>query len=139
MQIKIVLDTEYKNTAPICSIGSLMEEKDFVLRNKHNEICCDLSILDNDCLHLKFLNKDDADDNVVFIKKIMIDEIDLQHFIFKGSFKPIYNLDWFNKQEPKPPIVYSPCTELRHNGTWKLKIKKPIWKMMLENWMNDER
>ena len=139
MQVKLLLDTEYKKTAPTCSIGSTTNEKQFTLREKTCTIACDLPFLPEDQLYIKFTNKDDLDDNVIVIKKIYIDGIDLQHFILKGIFTPIYNMDWYNKQSVKPPKTYSPCTELRHNGVWQLGIKKPIWKMMLENWMNDER
>ena len=138
-KIKLLLDTEYKKTAPTCSIRSSMDMKEFVLNSKHNEIDCEFELLDDDFINIQFTNKDDTDDNVIIIRKIVIDEIDIQHYIYHGSFEPIYNMDWYNKQVVKPPKVYRPCTELRHNGTWKLKIKKPIWKMMLENWMNDER
>ena len=139
MEVKLLLETEYNKTAPICSIGSTTNEKQFTLRDKTCTISCDLPFLPEDRLYIKFTNKDDHDDNVIFIKKIYIDDIDIQHFILKGTFEPIYNMDWFNKQSVKPPKTYSPCTELRHNGVWQLGIKKPIWKMMLENWMNDER
>tara|TARA_R100000027_G_scaffold64924_1_gene58906 strand:- start:172 stop:591 length:420 start_codon:yes stop_codon:yes gene_type:complete len=139
MEVKLLLDTEYNKTAPTCSIGSTTNEKQFTLREKTCTIACDLPFLPEDQLYIKFTNKDDLDDNVIVIKKIYIDDIDLQHFILKGTFEPIYNMDWFNKQSVKPPKTYSPCTELRHNGVWRLDIKKPIWKMMLENWMNDER
>ena len=139
MQVKLLLDTQYNITAPICSVGSTTNEKQFTLQDKNCTIDCDLPFLPEDQLSIKFTNKDDFDDNVVFIKKIYIDGIDLQHFILKGIFTPIYNMDWYNKQTVKPPLTYNPCTELRHNGVWKLDIKKPIWKMMLDNWMNDER
>ena len=139
MKVKILLDTEYNKTAPICSVGSTTNEIQFVLQDKTCTISCNLPFLPEDELHIKFTNKDDSDDNVILIKKIYIDGIDLQHFILKGTFNPIYNMDWFNKQSIKPPRSYSPCTELRHNGVWRLDIKKPIWKMILENWMNDER
>ena len=114
-KIKLLLDTEYKKTAPTCSIRSSMDMKEFVLNSKHNEIDCEFELLDDDFINIQFTNKDDTDDNVIIIRKIVIDEI------------------------VKPPKVYRPCTELRHNGTWKLKIKKPIWKMIMEKWMNDER
>jgi hypothetical protein len=139
MKVKILLDTEYNKTAPICSVGSTTNEKQFVLQDKTCTIRCNLLFLPEDELHIKFTNKDDSDDNVILIKKIYIDGIDLQHFIFKGTFNPIYNMDWFNKQSIKPPRSYSPCTELRHNGVWRLDIKKPIWKMIMNKWIQDER
>ena len=77
--------------------------------------------------------------NVVVIKKIIIDDIDLQHFIYRGSFTPRYNPEWFEKQDPKPPTSYSPCTELRHTGVWKMDTHAPIWEMLMKEWLNDKK
>ena len=99
----------------------------------------ELPIDTRDKLKIEFINKDDYDDNVIEIKELTIDGINLQHLIYKGEFRPNYNQDWFSKQEKKPPLVYCPCTELRHNGTWHLDISRPIWKMIMEEWKNDDR
>ena len=46
--------------------------------------------------------------------------------------------EWYSKQNPKPPSEYTPCLELRHHGIWSLEISTPIWKMIMEQWINDK-
>jgi len=140
MQIELVLEAEFHNTPPICNIRSKYGAATFtLLEEKNNLVKSDFDLQEDDFIEIEFHNKDDHDDNVIKIKKLKIDSIDLQHFIFNGIFTPIYNNEWYEKQNPKPPATYSPCTELRHKGTWKINIKLPIWKFMMEKWIKDER
>lgn len=128
----------YKNTPPECVFSS--HNSSFKQSLSHNnKLFLDLDLRHNDEIRIEFINKDAIDDNVVLIKKILIDDIDLQHYIYHGSFTPKYNTEWFDKQNPKPPLIYCPCTELRHNGTWVIEIKLPIWKMIMNRWIDDER
>ena len=128
MKVKIHINTEYKKTAPEISISC---------KSKKQE--CNFDIHNSDILQVYFLNKDDQDNNVIEIKKLYIDGINLQHFIYEGEFTPIYNQNWYNLQKTKPPSVYKPGTEMRHNGIWSLPITLPIWKMMMDNWITDDR
>ena len=139
MQVDLTLIANYKNTAPICLVYSSMTSQTFILDQKENFISTEIQFNNQDSINIKFVNKDDNDDNTIEINKIKLDGIDLQHFIYEGSFSPIYNKEWFEKQNPKPPLVYSPCTELRHNGNWSLNINLPIWKMIMNKWIADER
>jgi len=128
----------YKNTPPECVFSS--HNSSFKRMLSHdNRLLLDLDLRHNDEIRIDFMNKDDMDDNVVLIKKILIDDIDLQHYIYHGSFTPRYNTEWYNKQNPKPPASYTPCTELRHNGVWSIGVQTPIWKMIMNKWINDER
>ena len=139
MQIDLVIESKFTRTAPVCNIKTSKKSMRVSCTQKINTIKLDLPMGQIDSLDIEFINKDDHDDNVIMVKKIFIDDIDLQHFIYKGEFRPMYNQDWFDKQQPKPPLVYKPCTELRHNGVWSIKIIQPIWKMMMEEWTNDDR
>jgi len=139
MQINLTLESTFKNTTPICNIMTNKESVQMICSKKTNKFEIDLAMDTTDKLRIEFINKDDHDDNVVEIKELSIDGINLQHFIYKGEFRPRYNQDWFSKQEIKPPLVYCPCTELRHNGTWQMNISQPIWKMIMQGWMNDDR
>lgn len=139
MQVDLTLNAHYKDTAPICRVYSSITSQTFRLVQKENSICTEIQFKNEDSINIEFINKDGNDDNTIEIIKIKLDEIDLQHFIYKGSFCPIYNSEWFEKQNPKPPLVYSPCTDLRHNGTWSLNISLPIWKMIMNKWIADER
>lgn len=139
MKVKIHINTEYKKTAPKISIGCKSKKQEYTLTKKENIIECDFDIHNSDTLQVYFLNKDDQDNNVIEIKKLYIDDIDLQHFIYEGEFTPIYNKNWYDLQKTKPPSIYKPGTEMRHNGVWSLPITLPIWKMMMDNWITDDK
>ena len=138
MKVELHLDCEFDKTPPICVFGSKHNSREHQLQ-KSNIVVLDFDIESADHLSIDFANKDDSDDNVVVIKKILVDNIDLQHFLLKGEFRPRYNMDWYSEQDPKPPLVYVPCTELRHSGVWRIKLKTPIWKMIMEEWLDDQR
>lgn len=134
MKIDIQFTPEYKNVPPKIKIG----DKSFVIKNKQT-VSIDLPFKEKDQLIVEFINKDDNDDNCINIGSVHIDEINLQHFIFLGKFYPEYNQDWYSKQNPKPPEYYCPGTAMRHNGSWKLDVVTPIFKMILNEWLKDER
>ena len=138
MKIEINLNCNFDRTPPICVFRSKHNSREQILQ-KTNVVELDFAIEPQDFLSIHFINKDDRDDNVVIIKKILVDNIDLQHFLLKGKFTPEYNMDWYNNQDPKPPSVYAPCTELRHGGVWEIQLKTPIWKMIMEEWLNDKK
>ena len=137
MKVKIKFKSEYKNIKPICKIFSKSSSYEFEIDN--NVFDEDFELQQEDVLNIEFLNKDGVDDNVVHIDEICIDDINIQHYIYDGEFFPEYDKDWLHKQSTTPPSSYKPCTELRLKGIWKLKIKIPIWKMMMEKWLQDER
>lgn len=139
MKFEVELESKFKTTAPICRLGSGSQKLEVQCKNKINKIETDLQLKDNDHFEIEFTNKDDSDDNVVLIKSICIDGINLQHFIYKGVFRPSYNEEWLSQQEFPPPEVYQPCTELRHNGVWRIAVSTPVWKMIMDEWTNDER
>ena len=138
MKINIHIDCLYKNVAPICKFSCTNNTITKTL-SQNNNVELEFDLKPNDTLGIDFVNKDDRDDNIVEIKKIIVDGIDLQHFIYYGSFTPRYNTEWYVKQNPKPPTNVSPCTELRHNGIWKIDIRTPIWDMIMKEWLNDKR
>ena len=139
MQINLTLESTFKNTAPICNILTNKESVQMICNKKTNKFEIDLAMEKTDKFRIEFINKDGHDDNVVDIKELSIDGINLQHFIYKGEYRPEYNQHWFDRQEIKPPEVYCPGTELRHNGTWHMDISQPIWKMIMEGWLDDDR
>lgn len=138
MKIEINLDCSFDKTPPICIFGSKHNSIEQTLQRTNN-VVFDFDIEAEDFLSIDFINKDDMDDNVVYIKKVLVDSIDLQHFLLNGTFTPRYNMDWFAEQNPKPPLVYVPCTELRHGGVWQINLTTPIWKMIMEEWLNDKK
>ena len=131
MKVEFFINCSFKKTAPVCEFFSNNNNTRYVLDDFKNNIKTNFQFDKNDFLGIRFLNKDGDDDNTVSIKRILVDDIDLQHLIFQGSFEPIYNISWYNKQKIKPPRTYKPGTEMRHNGEWVLDINLPIWKMIM--------
>ena len=138
MKIKIDLRSQYKNVIPVCKIYSRYSEYTIEIPN-NLKFEQDFDIKMKDFLHIEFVNKDGNDDNVIFIDSIEIDGINLQHYIYEGTFYPEYDADWLSEQSTRPPTTFKPCTELRLKGVWKFSIITPIWKMIMEKWLNDSR
>jgi len=138
MKIKIVLKSQFKKIVPEVEISTTnniyktLLDTDTIFEKEFN-------LQQKDVLKINFLNKDGVDDNIIFIKSIEIDEINLQHYIHDGIFYPEYDQNWLAQQIQIPPTFYKPCTELRLKGTWHLNIQLPIWKMIMEKWLNDNR
>jgi len=139
MRLSLILKAKYKKTQPVVKISTTNDFVEHKLNQDDNSIDIDLKTIENDEISIEFTNKDDNDDNVVELKKLSVDDIDLQHFIFEGTFVPVYNKEWYDSLDVKPPNVYRPGTVMRHQGVWSLPIKLPIWKMIMEQWINDEK
>ena len=71
MKVRAYIDTQYNVTAPKISIGCISDKIDYVLLEKQNIIDCNLELKDIDIIEICFLNKDDLDDNVVIIIKLL--------------------------------------------------------------------
>jgi hypothetical protein len=91
-----------------------------------------------DCLKIQFFDKihisNSDKDTFIELKKISIDEINLQHFLFKGKFYPCYNENFyrnFNRHD-----YYQPGSTMYHNGTFEIDIKTPIWKFLMDSYYN---
>ena len=139
MRLSLILKAKYKKTQPVVKISTANDSVEHKLNQDDNSIDIDLKTIENDEISIEFTNKDDNDDNVVELKKLSVDDIDLQHFIFEGTFVPVYNKEWYDSLDVKPPKEYKPGTVMRHQGVWSLPIKLPIWKMIMEQWINDEK
>ena len=138
IQVKIQFVGTYTHTKPLCKVSS--KKNSFDVNVEKNQTFEEMFDFDNeDYLHIEFVNKDGIDDNVVEIKSIEIDNIDLQHYIYQGIFYPQYDPNWLQMQKDIPPKFYKPCTQLRLNGVWKFSIITPIWKMIMNKWLNDNR
>lgn len=138
LEVIIEFDVRYTAVIPEVRLFSSIDSCNVKLLHS-GEYRCQLNFNPECLIGVEFLNKDDIDDNWVEIKKIKIDNIDFQHFIFKGKFYPIYNPLWFESQKIKPPEFYCPGTQMRHAGKWVLPVTIPIFKTILNQWLNDER
>jgi hypothetical protein len=131
MLFEINLSAEFTKTAPIIVISSSLSSSNQTLKKGFNKLFLNFDFDKNDILSVHFLNKDDKDDNIVEIKNIIIDSIDLRHYIFEGEFTPIYNKLWYDSLSVKPPKSYKPGTIMRHSGIWTIPIHTPIWQMVM--------
>jgi len=138
MKIEIQFRSTYKSLPPVCQISSRHTQHNVEIQ-KQFTFTQDFDLKLKDFLHIEFVNKDGIDNNIVYIDGIKIDDINLQHYIYDGIFYPEYDSNWLEQQTVKPPQTYQPCTELRLKGIWKLSIITPIWKMIMEKWLNDHR
>ena len=138
MKVKINFRSQYQNTKPVCKVFTQKTTYTTEVEKQHR-FEQDFDLQQNDTLNIEFVNKDGIDDNVVHIDEISIDDINLQHYIYEGEFWPEYDSKWLELQTTAPPESYQPCTELRLKGIWKFNIITPIWKMIMEKWLNDKR
>ena len=138
MKIEIKFRSIFKKIKPICRIYTKNDSHTIEI-DKQQTFIGQFDIAHKDTLNIEFTNKDGVDDNVVHIDELHIDEINLQHCIYEGEFFPEYDSKWLEQQTTAPPESYKPCTELRLKGIWKFSIITPIWKMIMEKWLNDKR
>lgn len=92
-----------------------------------------------DQLKIKFFDKihihNSEKDTYVELKKISIDDINLQHFLFQGKFYPCYDENFY--RDFSPPDYYQPGTTMYHNGVFEVDIKTPIWKFLMDSYYHE--
>ena len=75
-------------------------------------------------------------DQLLHIKTIEIDEINIGSLVFEGIYKPIYPEPWKSQQIEsgnKLPETIKNVTAMGHNGTWTLGFSSPFYMWLLEN------
>ena len=75
-------------------------------------------------------------DQLLHIKSIEIDEIDIGSLIYEGVYKPKYQEPWATQQTKagnKLPETLKNVTQMGHNGTWTFTFKSPFYMWLLEN------
>lgn len=75
-------------------------------------------------------------DQLLHIKTIEIDEIDIGGLVYEGVYKPKYPEPWFSdqkKQGHEHPESFKNVTQMGHNGTWTLAFESPFYMWLLEN------
>ena len=63
-------------------------------------------------------------DQLLHIKSIEIDEIDIGTLIYEGVYTPQY---------PEPWATFKNVTQMGHDGEWKFKFGSPFYMWLLEN------
>ena len=85
--------------------------------------------------------KRDADgkvlaDQMLHIKSIEIDEIDIGALVYEAVYTPIYPEPWATQQRQagnELPESFKNVTSMGHNGTWRFKFTSPWYMWLLEN------
>ena len=75
-------------------------------------------------------------DQLLHIKSIEIDEIDIGSLIYEGVYKPEYPELWASQQAKagnKLPKTIKNSPDLGHNGTWTFSFTSPFYMWLLEN------
>ena len=75
-------------------------------------------------------------DQLLHIKSIEIDEIDIGSLIYEGVYKPEYPEPWASEQTQtgnKLPTTLKNVTKMGHNGPWTLTFTSPFYMWLLEN------
>ena len=75
-------------------------------------------------------------DQLLHIKSIEIDEIDIGALVYNGVYTPEYPEPWATQQKEANvdlPESYKNVTALGHNGNWNFKFQSPFYMWLLEN------
>ena len=75
-------------------------------------------------------------DQLLNIKSIEIDEIDIGALVYEGVYTPDYPEPWATQQKAegiKLRESFKNVTQTGHNGTWSFTFKSPFYMWLLEN------
>ena len=75
-------------------------------------------------------------DQLLNIKSIEIDEIDIGALVYEGVYTPDYPEPWATQQREtgkELPESFKNVTKMGHNGTWSLQFESPFYMWLLEN------
>ena len=75
-------------------------------------------------------------DQLLHIKYIEIDDIDIGSLVYEGVYKPEYPEQWATQQAKagnKLPETFKNVTKMGHNGTWTFTFSSPFYMWLLEN------
>ena len=75
-------------------------------------------------------------DQLLNIKSIEIDEIDIGALVYEGTYTPDYPEPWTTQQREAGVELqesFKNVTRMGHNGTWKFKFASPFYMWLLEN------
>ena len=81
-------------------------------------------------------NGDLQKDQMLNIKLIEIDEIDIGSLVYEGVYSPEYPEPWASQQKSagrELPATFKNVTQMGHNGEWRFSFKSPFYMWLLEN------
>ena len=81
-------------------------------------------------------NGDILKDQLLHIKSMEIDEIDLGALVYEGVYTPKYPEPWATQQREAGQDLkdsFKNVTQMGHDGTWAFKFESPFYMWLLEN------
>jgi hypothetical protein len=75
-------------------------------------------------------------DQLLHIKNIEIDEIDIGALVYEGVYTPEYPEPWATQQRESGvelPESFKNVTKMGHNGVWQFSFQSPFYVWLLEN------
>ena len=75
-------------------------------------------------------------DQLLHIKAMEIDEIDIGALVYEGVYTPKYPEPWASQQREagtKLQESFKNVTQMGHNGKWSFKFESPFYMWLLEN------
>ena len=75
-------------------------------------------------------------DQLLHIKSIEIDEIDIGALVYEGVYTPKYPEPWASQQKQagkELPVSFKNVTSMGHNGRWEITFTSPFYMWLLEN------
>ena len=75
-------------------------------------------------------------DQLLHIKSIEIDEINIGALVYEGIYTPQYPEPWATQQRTqgaKLPESFKNVTSMGHDGEWRLSFSSPFYMWLLEN------
>ena len=75
-------------------------------------------------------------DQLLHIKSIEIDEIDIGSLVYEGVYTPEYPEPWATQQRQagnELPVSFKNVTNMGHDGVWELRFSSPFYMWLLEN------
>ena len=81
-------------------------------------------------------NGDLLKDQMLNIKSIEIDEIDIGSLVYEGVYSPEYAEPWASQQKSagiELPETFKNVTQMGHNGEWRFSFKSTFYMWLLEN------
>ena len=75
-------------------------------------------------------------DQLLHIKSIEVDEINIGGLVYEGVYTPVYPEPWATQQSDlgnELPKSFKNVTQMGHNGEWKFSFSSPFYMWLLEN------
>lgn len=93
-------------------------------------------LFDKDMSQTIIENDEIVKDQLLHIKSVVIDDINIGGLIYNCKYKPAYNSDWLEEQRQlgnEVPEIIEGHASIGHNGEWYFEFDTPYYMWLLEN------